>query len=152
MVRGIGLYLVLASIACGPNLAQLHASDASYERCYAADFDPAQSSEARVRCWRDWLAHDAVNQPPERVDFAEERLHQLEAGASTRALPDNEPVPIAEQEHAYPPAAPGSYHTSGCDPLCREKWDACTRHCDADQKACKTACESEFRICTSGCP
>lgn len=152
MVRWVVSYLVLASIACGPSLAQLHASDASYERCYAADFDPSVAASVREQCWSDWLEHHAEHQPPERISFAQARLRQLENETSARPLPHASPEPIPARDHEYPPAAPGSYRDSGCDPLCRSGWDECNRRCDLDNQLCKTACESEFRICNSGCP
>lgn len=146
------LYLVLASAACGPTLRQVHADAEYYERCYAGDFDPNVTVEARTACWGAWLADHTSTQPPERIKFAEERLRTLESDGATRPLPDDPPTPNPVLEHEYPPAAPGAYHTSGCDPLCKAGWTDCTNRCEIRDKPCKTACESEFRICLSGCP
>ncbi|MEM7137154.1 MAG: hypothetical protein AAF500_11275 [Myxococcota bacterium] len=152
MTRLAFLYLVLGSFACGPSLQQSHVSTAQYEQCYASDYDPGVSSERRTQCWARWLAEYADGQPPERVEFAQERLRRLEADGSARPLPDAAPVPARSRDHEYPPPPPGAYHTSGCDPLCDAAWSECTSRCDLRDKPCKTGCESEFRICVEGCP
>ena len=152
MWRVACLYLVLASVACGPSLRQVHADTESFERCYTADHDPEATANTRKACWSAWLADHAETQPPERIKFAEERLQALESDPSTRPLPNAPPTPRPVFEHDYPPAAPGAYHTSGCDPLCHAGWSDCTNRCELRDDPCKTACENEFRICLSGCP
>ena len=139
-------------IACGPSLQQTHVDTESYERCYAADHDPAVSRGAREACWQHWLAEHASTQPPKRIKFAEKRLEALSAGGETRPLPDQEPAVRPLFEHEYPPASPGARQTSGCDPLCEQLWSDCTNRCEIRDVPCKTACESEFRVCLSGCP
>ncbi len=142
----------MASIACGPSLKQAHENTESYERCYAADYDPAVSPDTRRECWRHWLETHSKDQPPKRITFAQQRLQQLEADGSTRPLPNAMAEPVLELEHEYPPAPPGGYHTSGCDPLCNERWHECTNHCEQKDKSCKAACETEYRVCLEGCP
>ncbi|MDH3202043.1 MAG: hypothetical protein OEM15_14220 [Myxococcales bacterium] len=152
MIRLLILCCLLASIACGPSLKHAHENTQYYERCYAADHNPSVSSDTRRECWSRWLEAHSSNQPPERITFAEQRLQQLAADGSTRPLPDQEPEPVPELEHEYPPAPPGEYHTSGCNPLCNERWHACTSHCEQKHNTCKDACRTEYRVCLEGCP
>ena len=124
----------------------------AYERCYAADHDPTVDPGARRTCWADWLANDSEDQPIERVAYANQRLRELDGQAGVRVLPNDQPVPIPQRVHDYPPLPPGNYHTSGCDPVCEGRWRDCTNHCDLRDQPCKAACESEFRVCLDGCP
>ncbi len=110
------------------------------------------SPDTRRECWSRWLETHSKGQPPERITFAAERLQQLEADGATRSLPSAAPEPVPKLEHEYPPAPPGDYHTSGCNPLCNDRWHACTSHCEMKDKHCKAACESEHRVCLEGCP
>ena len=143
---------MVTSIACGPSLKKTYESTRSYERCYAADYDPQVSPETRRACWSDWLETHAKDQPPERITFAERRLLELARDGSTRPLPLGPGAPAPKREHRYPPVHPGHYHSSSCDPVCERGWDECTSYCALEDKACKAACESEFRICIEGCP
>lgn len=152
MARLLVSFCFLASIACGPSLRVAHENTEYYERCYAADYDPSVSLDTRRECWSRWLEAHSKAQPPERITFAEQRLQELAADGSTRPLPDAAPAPVPELEHEYPPAPPGHYHTSGCNPLCNNRWHACTSHCELQDEPCKAACESEYRVCLEGCP
>ncbi len=152
MVRLVVPCCLLASIACGPGLKYARENTEYYERCYAADHDPSVSPDTRRECWSRWLETHSKDQPPERITFAEQRLQQLAVDDSTRPLPNALAEPVPKLEHEYPPAPPGKYHTSGCDPLCNDRWRECTNYCELRDKACKAACESEYRICLEGCP
>ena len=69
----------------------LHQSEAYYERCHAADLDPARSTEDRLRCWTAWVEHYQVGMPPERVSHARRRLAALNDGIALDPLPDVTP-------------------------------------------------------------
>jgi hypothetical protein len=69
----------------------LHQSEAYYERCHAADLDPARSTEDRRRCWTAWVEHYRVGMPPERVSHARRRLAALNDGIALEPLPDVRP-------------------------------------------------------------
>lgn len=69
----------------------LHQSEAYYERCHAADLDPARSTEDRLRCWTAWVEHYRVGMPPERVSHARRRLAALNDGIALDPLPDVTP-------------------------------------------------------------
>jgi len=93
----------------------IHESDTYYERCYAADVDPAISMETRHQCWALWLEHYTPGQPPDRVGHARERLAELEAGVAAAPLPDMPPLPATASEQdagvaladgSAPPGAP----------------------------------------------
>jgi len=80
------------------------------------------------------------------------RLQQLGIDGATRPLPAGPPVPRLAVEHEYPRSPPAEYSTSGCDPLCNDRWALCNGYCDMKDKSCLAACESEFRVCVHGCP
>lgn len=69
----------------------LHQSEAYYERCHAADLDPARSTEDRLRCWTAWVEHYRVGMPPERVSHARRRIAALNDGIALEPLPDERP-------------------------------------------------------------
>lgn len=69
----------------------LHQSEAYYERCHAADLDPARSTEDRLRCWTAWVEHYRTGMPPERVSHARRRLAALNDGVALEPLPDVTP-------------------------------------------------------------
>jgi hypothetical protein len=70
----------------------VYQSNAYFERCHTADFDPEVSVEKRRKCWAKWLEHYTVGQPPERVQYARQRLHALERGETMDPLPGLGPV------------------------------------------------------------
>jgi len=65
----------------------VHQSNAYFERCHAADYDPSVAVDTRRQCWTAWLEHYTVGQPPDRVAYARERLDELEDGEDVQALP-----------------------------------------------------------------
>ncbi len=71
--------LVLAVFAgCGPSIRLVAASNEYFEYCYAADRDAARTDIERRACWTAWQAHYEIGQPPERIDYAHERLVMLD--------------------------------------------------------------------------
>ncbi len=78
----------LVGIGCGASPRMLHQSNVYYERCNAADFDPARTFEQRTACWEAWLEHYATGQPSPRVRHAEARRDACQAGEAVDALPD----------------------------------------------------------------
>lgn len=125
---------------------------ARYEQCYGADYDPSVTLEARRACWTDWLRDRVETDPPERVRYAEMRLEQLGSDGTTRPIPDPTPEPPATYEHEYPRTPPSGYPTSGCTPLCNDRWAGCNTRCAMKDKDCTMACEAAYRTCTGGCP
>jgi len=79
------------ALGCGASPRMLHQSEAYYERCHAADLDPARSTEDRLRCWTAWVEHYRVGMPPERVSHARRRLAALNDGIALEPLPDVTP-------------------------------------------------------------
>ncbi len=65
----------------------VHQSNAYFERCHAADFDPTVRPELRRECWARWLQHYTQGQPPDRVDYARGRVAALEDGEDIAPLP-----------------------------------------------------------------
>ncbi|KPK14205.1 MAG: hypothetical protein AMJ62_13650 [Myxococcales bacterium SG8_38] len=152
MARSLPACVLLVSIACGPSLKQAQRSEERYQGCFSGDYDPAVTPGQRSACWSGWLAHDAEDQPPERVAYAQKRLQQLASDGSTLPLPNPVPEPAPTREHEYPRPPPAVYPTSSCDPFCNDRWAACNSHCDMKDKSCAAACESEYRVCLGGCP
>ena len=71
--------LALAAVAgCGPSIRLVAASNVYFEYCYAADRDAARSDIERRACWTAWQEHYEIGQPPERIDYAHERLVMLD--------------------------------------------------------------------------
>lgn len=76
--------LVLAALGlavfagCGPSIRLVAASNEYFEYCYAADRDAARSDIERRACWTAWQEHYEIGQPPERIDYAHERLVMLD--------------------------------------------------------------------------
>lgn len=95
----------------------LHQSEAYYERCHAADLDPARSTEDRLRCWTAWVEHYRVGMPPERVSHARRRLAALNDGIALDPLPDVRPsytaTFMALEAAEAPDARPGGASTDG---------------------------------------
>lgn len=58
-----------------------------FERCYAADFDTRIAAAEKHACWTAWLEHYTNGQPPERGDYARERVYAIEHGESVPRLP-----------------------------------------------------------------
>ncbi|MBT8470943.1 MAG: hypothetical protein KJN97_19520 [Deltaproteobacteria bacterium] len=152
MVRSVLASALLLSIACGHSLKQAQRSEEAYEQCYGADYNPAVTPAQRGDCWAGWLRAHSAAEPPERIRYAEMRLHQLAIDGSTRPLPADAPEPLPVYEHEYPRPPPSEYQLSGCNPLCNDRWASCNSHCEFKDKTCVAACESEFRVCVDGCP
>lgn len=145
-------YCLLCAIACGPSPRQAQTSSERYEQCYGADYDPTVTLEQRQQCWGRWLELRVEDDPPERVHYAEMRLAQLAVDPSTRSIPKPEPSPPPTYVHEYPRSPPSVYPSSGCTPLCNDRWAVCTSHCDMRDKDCTMACEAAYRICSEACP
>lgn len=60
----------------------MHRSEVYFERCYAADFDPAVPIAQRRACWQGWMAHWQSDQPPDRIDYVRERVLRLDPESS----------------------------------------------------------------------
>ena len=142
----------MTSIACGPSLKQAQRSVERYEQCYGADFNPEVTLQQRERCWSDWLAQRVADDPPERIRYAEMRLAQLATNPVTKELPDPATEPPPTYQHEYPRKVPPGYPSSGCTPLCADRWAECNSHCEMKDKDCTMACEAAHRICIGGCP
>jgi hypothetical protein len=69
---------VVCGTACGPSLRRAHRSQVYFERCYSADLDPAVPVDERRACWQQWMAHYHEGQPPDRTDYARERIVRLD--------------------------------------------------------------------------
>ena len=152
MTFRLGVCFGLLALACGPSLREAHQRAEGYERCFAAEYDPSLSPDGRRACWTRWLANRTETDPPERIRYAEARLVQLSIDGSTRMLPDHAPEPAPVYAHRYPRMPPAGHPTSGCTPLCNDRWAACNLRCEMSQKDCVTACEARYRICIQGCP
>ena len=65
----------------------VHQSNAYFERCHTADYDPSISVETKHNCWAAWLEHYREGQTPDRIGYASHRLVSLDSGADTPPLP-----------------------------------------------------------------
>jgi hypothetical protein len=168
----------LAIVACGPSPRMLRQSDLYFERCHSAERDPAATTEVRRQCWKAWLKHYAISQPPERVGHAEERSVALTPEASG-ALDEDTGSEFLMAVHAAEAQAEGSpvigAAAEGCKESCVSREATCAAACatafnvgaDAgpapdsgppltpesapEKDHCTAACESETRVCLGVC-
>jgi hypothetical protein len=77
-VLPVAVVTLIAAMGCGPSLRRMHRSEVYFERCYAADFDPAVAIAQRRACWLAWMEHWQADQPPDRVDYVRERVLRLD--------------------------------------------------------------------------
>jgi hypothetical protein len=163
------LALLLAS--CGASTRAVYQSDVRFERCHAAELDPAVTLQAKYDCWEGWLDRYAEGQPPHRILYARERMVALAYGEPLEGLPADATPPEASVAEA--PAAEVSGAVAGdegssaprgdaprrpryrgdptCDPVCGPPWQRCIARCTEGRVACVEACESEYRACMRGC-
>ena len=138
----------------------VHQSTEYFERCHAADLDPARSPIERRACWAAWLEHYARYQSSDRAGYARTRLAALDRGETLAQLSDpgatvtGEPPP-----RALPPGAPDARLEAGtraepsnpCMGVCGPQRAACVTRCEPDASECVTACAAEHRVCLRAC-
>ncbi len=93
----LGLFAVVLAAACGPNYRYVYEGEASFERCYALDFDTNAVSTDRTGCWQTWLANYTYGAGTDRVEYARARVTNPatlpgSAGRPSAATPGNLPV------------------------------------------------------------
>lgn len=86
-MRLIAPCVLLLVGGCAPSLRMVHQSNAYFERCHGADFDPTVRPDLRRQCWARWLQHYTYGQPPDRIEYARNRLAALEDGETIAPLP-----------------------------------------------------------------
>lgn len=69
----------------------VHQSSTYFERCNSADYDLAVANETRRQCWAAWLQNYHQGQPPDRIEYAQQRIRDIEAGIALASLPGMEP-------------------------------------------------------------
>lgn len=96
MLSRISTTFAIVSLAawggCGPSLQRVEQANVYFERCHAADRDPARSDGDRRACWQAWHEHYELGQPDDRVDYVRERLMMLDptsGDAIALATPDD---------------------------------------------------------------
>jgi len=146
----------------------VHQSNAYFERCHSADYDPTVQANIRQACWAAWLEHYTGGQPPERLEYARRRLRALEEGITVPPLPGlpssalgsshtasflvtssssstEQVLPSAvPQSPAAPTADDGAARLEVCAPERVRCRDAC------DSAGCHDACIAEYRTCLRG--
>lgn len=136
-----------------------------FERCYAADFDPRIAVAEKHACWTAWLEHYTIGQPPERAEYARERIYAIEHGESVPRLPGlpqvafgpraAAPVTVASTPEEPPPVEPA-------EPLPADRIELPRRRPRRDRHApplprtanpacAAVACESAWRACIDAC-
>ena len=150
--RPLSLLLLLTACASGAGLRPSAAASAGYERCQAADYDPALSASERGACWEQWLERHADFADHGQPQYARDRLAALEAGEAARLLPAATVRERPEVEHEVYIAPPAEYRETACTPACNEHWDDCLRRCEPRDTLCRTACEQHYAVCNAGCP
>jgi hypothetical protein len=151
----------------------VHQSNTFFERCHGADYNPRVSARQREQCWARWLSYYTVGQPPERIEYANQRVTQIRTGEQMTPMPgiptsalgttytgailatsgdevDAPPTPVPPPEAddlPPPPEADGSACANACTP----RWYACMVECEAPAGPCRQACETEHRTCLNGC-
>ncbi len=95
LARNASIFALASSAwlsGCGPSLQRVEQANVYFERCHAADRDPARSDGDRRACWQAWHEHYEVGQPHDRVDYVQERLVMLDptsGDAIALATPDD---------------------------------------------------------------
>ncbi len=148
--------LAATLLGCGPSLRSVHEGARYFERCYAADLDPAFSAEAKLACWERWLSYYARSQPPERVTYA--RLRQV-AIAQGEELPPLDTLHSERVDDSSPPEAPKeALHEVNvamkgpCAPTCRQALLRCAQRCSRRDDSCLRTCRSRAAQCLGACP
>ena len=165
----------LLAFGCGPSLRLVAASNDYFEYCYAADRDASRTDAQRRACWSAWQQHYETGQPPERIDYAHERLVMLDPerrNAIELATGESEEaavVPVVQAETVVPVAtettspegaelssllgartpAPARERRSPVIP--RSRGSACADVCAPDFRACALACTISDRGCVDAC-
>lgn len=158
----------------------VHQSNAYFERCHAADFDSTVRPGLRRECWARWLQHYTPGQPPDRIEYARNRLAALDDGEEIEPLPGmrqtaigststasflpagadqggEQPMvvlPDATQQALESPAPdrpPPPTMIGACASVCAPRWDGCIAACDGRAEGCRESCEHEHRTCMRGC-
>ncbi len=174
---GLAPRLILAATlaaGCAPSLRAVHRSNAYFELCHGADYDALRTPDERGACWRAWLDHYQVGQSPDRIRYAERRLHAASQGLPAEPLPGLQsaaasgaqtpaylsraldgtraPPPPAPRGGAVPPprrSPPSAY--GPCASVCGPRWGSCIDECEGRDASCGGACEAEHRTCMRGC-
>ncbi len=147
-------------------------ADAYFERCYAADRDPARTDDERRACWGAWHADYEVGQPPDRIDYVHERLVMLDpASRDAITLSTTDDTGEADPPSAPGPSAPSPVDASGASDAAprepgtdprgpaprrrplppRTSTAACAAGCEPDFVTCARACRVGDRGCTDAC-
>lgn len=163
----LSLGAVLGVEGCGPSLRMVHQNASYFERCHAADYNPAVSPSARSACWTRWLAYYRDGQPSDRIRFARARLAALENGKPSDPLPGMQGSSL---DAAYTgssvgsgsetePGAAGSAATASADDATSGSHAASKKAENADlpsppnvqSSACIPVCEPGWQACAGRC-
>jgi len=170
------LALAVAASGCGPSIRLVAASNEYFEYCYAADRDAARTDVERRACWAAWQAHYEIGQPPERIDYAHERLVMLDperrnaielaTGESGEALAEAsaniEPTVVQAMDPALRPEGaevssifgdrgPVTARARRSPVIPRSRSSACADVCAPDFRACALLCRLSDRGCVDAC-
>jgi hypothetical protein len=168
MLRWSAVFAVSAVVlGCGPSLRRVQQSRVYFERCYAADFDPRIPLAEKHACWTAWREHYTIGQPPDRTDYALQRIRAIEHGESVPRLPGlpeaalgpRRATPImavsAPQEppevQEPPPASADEERLTARERRRRRRHRAPLPR-TTNPSCATTACEPAFRSCTEACP
>jgi hypothetical protein len=167
-------WLAGASLGCGPSLRLVEQSNLYFERCHAADLDPARTDAERRACWQAWRDHYDVGQSADRDDYVRERLVMLDpqSGSAISLATADEPeadVGDGSVEPAPPegpelsdtigdrpprarrrPVVPRT-RTSACGAGCEPAFVTCGTACNVGDRGCVDACRHIYRQCARGC-
>lgn len=173
MRAALALCLIVAVSGCGPSIRRTYQSDLAFTRCFDRDYDPDIGAFAKHDCWERWKAEQVINQPSDKLAYADLRLRELDAGVSVpgppgppgrfadRPAPDLETPTAARPQKAAPKAAPESATSApsaGCREGCRQSLFACQKSCAtatppdaAATSPCGGACDAGFTACMKSC-
>lgn len=139
----------------------IYEGNVRFEHCYRLDLDPTIAPAHRRACWQDWLARHTYAQTGDRLNYARQRLTELDNGkvstlalqidGGTAAAPTADAVPMPSSVHAAPPPraqepipAPSQPPPplkkiepppeAGCSEPCVIHWNECAASCEADDK------------------
>lgn len=138
-----------------------------FERCHAADRDPARSDDERRACWQAWRDHYEVGQPDDRIDYVRERLVMLDptnGDAIALASPEVESGVAVEEVATLDASAPTDSAVAIADPPPAEGPELSDSVADRPPRArrrptaprnrtsaCGASCEPAFVDCASEC-
>jgi len=178
--RHVLLWLLLAAIApagllglaCGVSQSAIYEGDVRFEHCMALDSRSEVKPTIQRACWTEWSRFYILGQTRDRVEYARNRISQLQGEGDFEDWSPSEPKRLAVPEPtsalepppmmfesdggSAPPSPPPDPGADGgtppggeCSAECEEAWRYCQADCEGAN--CETACAGKLKRCMRRC-